>query len=473
MRSIKVKTWLSMMAVVGVIIMIMWLLGVVFLQNFYEISKEYDAKQVQTKVISIMTNNDIEEGYKKVMEISRTNDMYALIYDSSGNLLCHPFLYFDSSSGRTEINIGEIVSSYTYGNIVSNMIQNNKESYTAKINNGRKEMPSIVLINKFENGGKSYFALIRSQLMPVQATRDILKRIILIILILIFAVSVIMSLLFAENFTNPVVKLSDAVRAVTNGNYYVKIQENRNDELGMLQRDFNCMTKELSKVDGVRKDLIANVSHELRTPLTLIRGYAEAIKDLTGNDPVKRNDQLEIIIDETDRLSDLISSMLDLSKLQAGKVEFYKQDVNLSQLIEKIGKRYEIFGDRGYTFSYNIFPDIFVRCDIGRVEQVLCNLIDNAVNHSVETRDIRITLSENKVFEVNNKGDVIEKEDIPLIWDRYYKIDKSGNRRVTGTGIGLSIVKEILMAHNFKFGVKSDETNGTTFWVDFSENKNM
>ena len=456
------------MFIVGFIITLMWLFGVVFLKNFYEISKETDARQIQSKVVSTLSKGDMADGYLKVIELSRRNDLFVLVYDEYGNLAYHPFLYFDQSSGRVRMNVEEIISSYNMGQLVSNFIKSGKDSYSTKMGDDKKQQSNIVLINKFTNNGLTYYALMRSPLVPVEATSEILTRILLMTFLFVFAVSLIISFVLSDSITNPIIKLSGATRMIAKGDYSVKLPENRSDEIGILQKDFNRMTEELSKVDNIRKDLIANVSHELRTPLTLIKGYAEAIKDISGNNPEKRNNQLEIIIDESDRLSYLISNMLDLSKLQAGKVEFYRQDVNISEKLKKLLNRYEIYKDMGYEFEYNIADDIYALCDEGRIEQVILNLIDNALNHSVETKKIYVELNDKKIFKVKNFGDVIDKKDLPFIWDRYYKIDKSGNRRVAGTGIGLSIVKEILTAHGFKFGVTSNETEGTTFWIDFS-----
>ena len=130
-------------------------------------------------------------------------------------------------------------------------------------------------------------------------------------------------------------------------------------------------------------------------------------------------------------------------------------------------ERYDIYTQQGFAFNMNLAEDVMVTGDYARLEQVVCNLVDNAINHSIDTQTVDIVLTENGVFNVRNFGDVIDPEDIRHIWDRYYKIDKSGRRRIAGTGIGLSIVKEILTRHNFKYGVTSDKTNGTNFWIDF------
>jgi signal transduction histidine kinase len=139
--------------------------------------------------------------------------------------------------------------------------------------------------------------------------------------------------------------------------------------------------------------------------------------------------------------------MLDLSRLQADKLDFEFESFDLTKMLEKLMERYDIYKEQGFVFNLNLAENVKTVGDYARLEQVVCNIVDNAINHSIDTKEIDITLTDNAVLNVRNFGDVIEPEDIRHIWDRYYKIDKSGRRRIAGTGIGLSIVKEILTRH--------------------------
>lgn len=467
-RSIRFKIWLHMMGIIAAVIVLMWLLGIVFLQNFYEFSKEYDAKQVQNEVVSILSRDDIASSYRNVLNISKDNDMFIEVYDSSGALVISPFMYFDSSD--SQMSMQTMMTTIATSNIVKDMINNGERSKIVKLTNENKRGKSsenVVLIDKMVNSEASYYIASRTSLMPVQATAEILNKLFKIILIFVLIVSLILAATLSSSVTRPISALSNGAKAVAGGDYSVYIPIRHNDEIGALTNDFNEMTKELGKVDSVRKDLIANVSHELRTPLTMIKGYAETIRDITGDNKEKREKQLSVIVDESDRLSTLISSILDLSQLQAGKISFNYEEADISGMIKKLVKRYDIFREQGYTINCFVSDGIKVNADYSRLEQVICNLVDNAINHSVDTKIVNIFLDKNGKFSVQNFGDVIEPENIKNIWDRYYKIDKVGNRRVTGTGIGLSIVKEILNSHNFDFGVTSNKESGTIFWVMF------
>lgn len=471
LKSIKFKTWGYMIGVVSVILIIMWLLGVVFLQDFYEYTKELDVKKVQVDIVKTLSKGDITENYEKLLEISRENDLFVEIFDNEGKIIVSPYMYFMQNDSRIRMSFGNMMSSIVATNAVKEMIETGESSKVLKIKpkeeQQKEQENAIMLINKFKAGDMNYYVATRSSLVPIQSTADILGRLFVVIMLVVLVVSLVLAFAFASTITKPIRKLSVAARQVAAGNYDVNLQVENADELGVLTNDFNEMTKELGKVDSIRKDLIANVSHELRTPLTMIKGYAETIRDLSGDIPEKREKQLGIIIDETDRLSGLITNMLDLSRLQADKLDFAFEEFNLTKMLKKLMERYDIYTQQGFVFNMNLAEDVMITGDYARLEQVVCNLVDNAINHSIDTQTVDIVLTENGVFNVRNFGDVIEPEDIRHIWDRYYKIDKSGRRRIAGTGIGLSIVKEILTRHNFKYGVTSDKTNGTNFWIDF------
>ena len=473
MKSIKFKMWINMMTVVAVLITVVWLIFAVFLQNFYEYAKEGEVKKSQRQYISMLENTDnIGLAYDKIMEMSRKGDNFVEIYDYNKKLIFSPLMYVaDNELFGKRVPNGDVVTTYAMPSVIQSMEENRQKSHTLKLKaRDSDDVSTIVLINSFENDNQTYYIASRASLVPVSDTRLIFNRFYMLILTIFLIMSLILSFVFAELVTKPITNISNAAKEVSRGNYEVVVPATgRKDEMSKLVDDFNNMTKELTKVDSLRKDLIANVSHELKTPLTMIRGYAETIRDLTGNNPEKREKQLGIIIDESERLSNLIGNVLDLSKLQAGKTEFKAEIFNLSQCVENILARYELFKEQGYEFDVSIEPGLLSSGDKLRLEQVICNLIDNAINHSDLSKPVEIKLEkkDSVCFSVTNYGDEIDEQNINHIWDRYYRIDKSGKRRVTGTGIGLSIVKEILGAHKYSYGVKSSMQSGTTFWVKF------
>ncbi len=468
MKRIRSRVCFYMLLHVIIILVLIWLLQVTFLQQLYEHYKAEDVKKIQVEMVDSFTELDTDEAYKAIWEMAQENEMYVSIYNSDREPIMTPFM-FNSISKFDARFIGPMLSNYQtfLDRAVEEMNRKDTGDYVYL---GEKGEPFIVVVSKISANNGTFYILSRAPLEPVKATTDIIKRNYLMILFIGFFISVLFAFLLAEHISKPIHELSKGAKAVAGGDLnYAVPEEKNNSEVSVLIRDFNQMTKELSKVDKIRKDLIANVSHELKTPLTLIKGYAETIKDLTGDNPEKREAQLDIIVDEADRLTLLISDMLDLSKLQAEAVSFNKEKFDLSDTLKKICERYEIFEDKGYSINTDIESLVFITADAGKIEQVLLNLMDNAINHSDECAEISVKLAGGQTprLEISNKGEAIPEEDIKYIWERFYHVDKSGKRRVTGTGIGLSIVREILEIHGFKYGVLSNEEK-TTFWVEFN-----
>ena len=228
--------------------------------------------------------------------------------------------------------------------------------------------------------------------------------------------------------------------------------------------------KELEKTETLRREFLANVGHDLKTPLTMIKAYAEMVRDVSYKDDKKRTDNLNIIIEETDRLNILVNDILDLSKLQANTVKLEFEEFDLDSLIKSIIKRFDIFiSKEGYTITYSGVDNAMVNADKKRVEQVLYNLINNAIQYTGDNKLVMVRLSikdNNYLIEVEDTGKGIDKEELNNIWDKYYKIDKSHKRNTVGSGIGLSIVKSVCINHKFNYGVNSIKKKGSTFWIE-------
>lgn len=219
-----------------------------------------------------------------------------------------------------------------------------------------------------------------------------------------------------------------------------------------------------------KKDLIANVSHDLKTPLTMIRSYAEMIRDLSGDNPEKRNTHLHVIIDESERMSHLVSDMATISAMQTKKIVLEKTAFDLSAVSASILASYDIYQEQdGYDFVFNAPKDCLVFADKDRIAQVISNLTTNAVKYCGEDKYIALTIRKigrKYRLEVSDHGPGIKPEELPHVWERYYKTSTNYVRETSGTGLGLSIVKEILMLHNANYGVESKVGQGSTFWFE-------
>jgi signal transduction histidine kinase len=202
----------------------------------------------------------------------------------------------------------------------------------------------------------------------------------------------------------------------------------------------------------------------------MVKAYAEMIRDLSGDNPAKRSEHVNIIIEESDRLAALVNDILDLSKLESGSEGLNLSKFSITKKIHEIMGRYTLLSEQqGYSFYVNAETDFETEADIIKIEQVLYNLINNAVNYTGENKNVYINLlikdKDTARIEITDTGKGIEPDLLPLIFDRYYRAEKN-KREVIGTGLGLSIVKQILKRHNFKFGVRSELGAGSTFWFE-------
>jgi two-component system, OmpR family, sensor histidine kinase ResE len=224
------------------------------------------------------------------------------------------------------------------------------------------------------------------------------------------------------------------------------------------------------KLDRLRKDFIANVSHELRTPLSMMQGYAEALQDEFGDDPVQRKELADIIHDETLRMKRLVNDLLDLAQLESGQFQMNFESLDLTGIVRRVARKFQaLAGDRDIQLLVQVPEEpVYVQADADRMEQVFTNLMDNAIRHTGPRGTVTIALSggEGHVqVRVSDTGSGIPEEDIPYIWERFYKADKARTRGSSGTGLGLAITRQIVLEHRGDIVVNSTVGVGTTFIV--------
>ena len=278
------------------------------------------------------------------------------------------------------------------------------------------------------------------------------------------AMGLILALILSRRLSKPIEQINHSAKYLANGEYDIRFPGKGAREVEELADTLNYAAEELSKVETLRRELIANVSHDLRTPLTMISGYAEVMRDLPGeNTP----ENVQVIIDESNRLTGLVNDMLDLSKLQSGAQTVNAEHYSLTEEIRSVLSRYDKLAD--YTFRFWCDREVFVLADRLKISQVIYNLVNNAINYTGPEKIVyvrQIVEGGTVRVEVTDTGEGIPEDKLPYIWDRYYKVDKAHRRAQVGTGLGLSIVKKILEMHNGKYGVMSRVGEGSTFWFE-------
>ncbi|MDD3338763.1 MAG: HAMP domain-containing sensor histidine kinase [Lachnospiraceae bacterium] len=283
----------------------------------------------------------------------------------------------------------------------------------------------------------------------------------------IFVLSLMILFLFTVSVYVPLRKITEGATEYASGNLKHNIDVKTSDEMGYLASTLNYMSDELDKSNDYQRSFIANVSHDFRSPLTSIKGYADAISD--GTIPPEMYPRyLGIISSETERLEKLTRGMLELNNMDSRKKGLEISDFDINAVIKNTTAVFE--GTcRKKKISIELVlvsSTLFVSADMGKIQQVLYNLLDNAIKFSDKNSTITIetTLRHQKVFvSVKDSGVGIPKEKLNKIWDRFYKIDSSRGKDRKGTGLGLAIVKEIVNAHNQNINVISTEGVGTEF----------
>lgn len=465
MKSIGLRLWAGMMMLVMIVLILLWLFQIVFLGSFYSSIRISDVKQEGASIITLLADGNKNEFKNRADAFAFKNNLSIELIDLEGNNLY--------MSGVTGSN-GQMPMMRNSARVEAfQQIKSGKE-VTIPLSHprfGNKFM--LIGIPYRVNGQLAGAFFINMPMAPVEDTASILKRQLMYISVILLAAASIISFIISKTFTKPILEIKKVSEKMASGDFSDRIKSKNKDEIGRLAETINFMGQELSKIDQLRKDLIANVSHELRTPLSIIRGYAETIKDVSGNFPEKRNKQLEIIIEESERLSGIVDDILNLSQLQAGYLSLNKNYFPINKTIEDVTKRYAIIAEKtGVKIETQYNNDMVVLADEPRIEQVLHNLINNAVNHTQEGGLIIVKAIDVKDFiriEISDTGHGIREEDINHIWDRYYKAEKTSGRKMAGTGLGLAIVKSILEAHQEQYGVYSKLGVGTTFWFELKK----
>ncbi|MGM0213099.1 hypothetical protein IGI42_000632 [Enterococcus sp. AZ109] len=317
--------------------------------------------------------------------------------------------------------------------------------------------------------GQPVALLMYNNITQTEALQRLNRHQLLIFSLLLTLVASIVSFVLSKHFSTPIIQIKNTVIDLTKGLLTSKPNVKRQDELGQLSESVSELGEELQRVEVLRKEVIANVSHELRTPLALITGYGEMVRDVTGNNEELRNNNMNLIIREAHRLSEMVDDIMDYSIMQAGYSDLHLETFNLYGLVETsveyaqgVGYQYNISLDF-HSFS----KDIPLEIDVMKMSQVLRNLLNNAINHTKSGETITVDidkLSDRIKVSVINPGEDIPEDQMQEIWERYQRVQHQGGHK-EGTGIGLAIVSTILTAHQMTYG--ADSQNGqTSFWFE-------
>ena len=446
----------------AVVFILLWLFQIVFLENFYEGMKISDVKQ---KAVTILEHYGEEDYSALLTNMAINNDLCIEITDKYNRAL-----YSKDVMGRNCLIHGP-------NNICYQFIQKLKESgkrtlYFKEFNNTINSDTLIMVSAIGSLDDPEGYLVINTPLAPIGSTASIIKKQLVIITFYLLVLGLIISFFMSRRIADPITRITKSAEQLAAGKYDTKFEGGGYLEIQQLANTLTYAGQEISKVDSMQRDLIANVSHDLRTPLTMLKAYAEMIRDLSGDNPQKRNEHLEIIIEETDRLAQLVNDILDLSKLEDGNQKLNYSEFSITEVLDGIIARYKgISKQSDYNIHFQPDKDVMVRCDVIKIQQVIYNLINNAINYTGDDKQVfvrQINKPDCVRIEVSDTGEGISQDKISLIFDKYYR-SENHKREVVGTGLGLSIVKAILKKHGYNFGVYSVIGTGSTFWFEISD----
>lgn len=456
-HSIKFKSLVYFLLMALSLVTFVVFFEINFFEPIYQNIKTNDVKNVCSEVVASYETNQSREEIAKIANTQEVDILIFRVEDNTAIIIYNGTREFDRNLLGKMNGIVDLLKDE----------KNKAVNYTYLEN----ETQTIATGIAKDIGGTTIYFSVSTKLQPIESTLRVLNISILFFLGGSILIAIILSITFSYIISSPIQKMSRTAKNIDKSNFDVKFDGSGYTEVEQLADTLNYAIGELKKTDELRNEVISNVSHELRTPLTMIKSYAELIKDINGEDKVKREKDLNVILEETNRLEYLLNDMLDFSKLKSGIIEFNFEKFNLYSLLSKLQEFYTSQHENdGFTFKLNSPKNVFINADYKRIEQVIMNLLNNAINYSKENKEIVIELKklENDFYRLSiiDHGIGISKDNLPHIFDRHFRATNA--QRVTvGSGIGLSIVKQILDAHKLEFGVISEENKGSTFYINF------
>ncbi|MFI3206230.1 MAG: HAMP domain-containing sensor histidine kinase [Clostridia bacterium] len=450
--GIKTQIFLGFLLFTIIIAVLLWVFQIIFLDSFYKTIKHNEIENTAESISQELDASYNVEFLEYLKGITKNTNTEIMITDEKGSPLI-----------KVTTGISEFFSELTPAFCASIYERVSADTgYYSEWSENTGELVYIKTITSMDDESTGIMIVLNTLVVPVDATVDTLTIQLVCLTIVMIILSTLLAFFLSRKISRPLMNINEGAKKLALGEYSIQFVPKGSRETFELATTLNITANELSNVENLRRELIANVSHDLRTPLTMIAGYAEVMRDIPGeNSP----ENVQVIIDESQRLTNLVNDLLDLSKLEAGKANFSPEVMNLTESIRNILTRYVKLAD--YNFDFYHGEDIFVNGDDIKISQVVYNLVNNAINYTGEDKLVTLIQSVEDGFvkiEVCDTGVGIPESKLNAIWDRYYKLDEEHKRAQVGTGLGLSIVKKVIELHNGYYGVSSIVGQGSTFW---------
>lgn len=484
-HSIRAKLTMIILFLTAGTIILCWFINNTFLEDFYFMSKQDVLKNAYYEIKTMLSKESAAEDETglELEKIGANNNITYIIMRSSEGVA--RAVYYNVQNPRT---MEDILLPYLFGMGDSEILKNNKEFILRNARDNRYNTNYLELSGGLPDGT---YMLLRTPLESIRESVDISNQFLAYVGCAVVFLSAVIMIFITGKFVKPILELADISEKMSNLNFDVKYKRHDKNEIGILGNSINKLSEKLEttiselksannelqrdieqkiQIDEMRKEFLSNVSHELKTPIALIQGYAEGLLDgINDDDKESRQFYCEVIIDEADKMNQMVKKLLTLNQIEFGNNQIAMERFDLNDLIHGVLQSVEILTKQNrIEIVCGKTEPVYVWADEYQIEEVVTNYISNAIHHAAYEKRVEISLEKKgeivrvKVF---NTGDRIPEEDIDKIWIKFYKVDKARTREYGGSGIGLSIVKAIMDAHNRECGVRNCE-NGVEFWFE-------
>lgn len=490
MKSIRTKLFMTLGIAIIIIIGFLIILNNFVLETYYLYSKQNNLMEVYKNINNYYTNSNSNIDLELELEkIAVNNDFDIIIKTDSGINIYTSNKDFSSTIGK----INEIETTFSNWFSPKTILYKDSSIIIRRTQDSKNGLNFILLSGNLDN---NYVLYIRMPISSIRESVKISNRFFYLIGGIAIIIGSIAVSIISKKFTKPIVELNDIAKRMSKLDFSKKYRIiDADDEINELGKSMNTVSEKLentieqlketniqlekdieqkSKIDEMRKQFISDVSHELKTPIAIIQGYAEGLKENVNTDEESRNFYSDVILDEANKMDKLVKQLLELMKLEYGKREFNNQKFNIVELIQEVIRKSNVmYEEQNIEVCINSDKEVYVFADDFYIEQVITNYFTNAIKHVKEVngkKKITFTVIKNETtgkirISVHNTGDNIKEEDLNRIWNRFYKVDSSRNRSDGGSGIGLSLVKAIMINYANEYGVLNTD-DGVEFYFE-------
>ena len=454
-----------------VIVLILWCMQSFLLDDIYKLIKTRRADTALDATVSCLGLDD-DAFADAVHEIASYYDVCIMVFNERFEVLVSA-----ESEPRCvlhSLHPGQLTALYAEaansGGVLTDRWELVEVSASLPIAGGREQhfvTENIVKLSIVrDDAGQERIVFINSLISPLHDTVETLQVQLLWFTAVVLLLALVLAAFLSRALARPIAEIGREAAKLADGRYDLSLPDTTCRELRELSDTLTYAAGELAGTERLRRELIANVSHDLRTPLTAIGGTAELMLDF----PEERTEEnLRLILSETSRLTRLVADVMDLSKVQSGADAIAMEPLCLTELVRDVTAPLAAAGrSGGYTVTVTADGELYALGDAPRLVQVVQNLVANAINYLGDGSEVEVTVRDTGDgqlrVEVRDDGEGIAEEDLPYIFERYYRSDRPHKRSSDGSGLGLSIVKSILDAHGSAFGVMSSPGAGSTFW---------